>query len=80
MRIWIVSVGEPLPVDGENVRLRRMGNLASYISDSGIDVEWFSVSFEHYQKIQRCKKDTDYIINEHYSIHLAHVNGYKRNI
>lgn len=80
MKIWIVSVGEPLPVDGENVRLRRMGNLAKYISDSDIDVDWFSVSFEHYQKKQRCNKDRDFIINKHYTLHLAHVNGYKRNV
>ena len=36
MKIWIVSVGEPLPIDGDNVRLRRMGNLATYISHSEI--------------------------------------------
>lgn len=80
MKIWIVSVGEPLPIDGDNVRLRRMGNLATYISNSGIDVEWFTVSFEHYQKKQRCKEDCDYVINEHFTLHLAYVNGYKKNV
>ena len=80
MKIWIVSVGEPLPIDGDNVRLRRMGNLATFVSNSDIDVEWFSVSFEHYQKKQRCNKDSDYIVNEHFTLHLAYVNGYKRNI
>ena len=38
MKIWIVSVGEPLPIDGDNVRLRRMGNLATFVSNSDIDV------------------------------------------
>lgn len=80
MKIWIVSVGEPLPVDSENVRLRRMGNLATYISNKGIDVEWFSVSFEHYQKKQRCNKDMVYSINEHFNLRLVYVNGYKRNV
>ncbi len=80
MRLWIVSVGEPLPVDGENVRLRRMGNLAMYASTHGVEVEWFSVSFEHYKKYQRCEKDTDYEINNHFKLHLVKVNGYKRNV
>ena len=80
MRLWIVSVGEPLPVDGENVRLRRMGNLAMYASTHGVEVEWFSVSFEHYKKFQRFEEDTDYEINAHFCLHLVKVNGYKRNV
>lgn len=80
MRLWIVSVGEPLPVDGDNVRLRRMGNLAMYASMHGVEVEWFSVSFEHYRKFQRCEEDTDYEINKHFRLHLVRVNGYKRNV
>ena len=80
MKLWIVSVGEPLPVDGENVRLRRMGNLAMYASTHGIQVEWFSVSFDHYGKKQRCQSDTDYQINSNFIMHLVYTNGYKRNV
>lgn len=80
MKIWIVSVGEPLPTDGENTRLRRMGNLANCIAENGHQVEWFSVSFDHYKKIQRCEKDTDIGINDNYTMHLVRTNGYKKNI
>lgn len=81
VKVWIVSVGEPLPVDGENVRLRRMGNLAMYLSTKEkVDVEWFSVSFDHYKKIQRCNQNTDYDINEKFKMHLVYVNGYKKNV
>lgn len=80
MRIWIISVGEPLPTDGENIRLRRMGNLASCIAKEGHYVEWFSVSFDHYKKKQRCKKDTDININNNFIMHLVYTNGYKKNI
>ncbi len=52
MKFWIVSVGEPLPVDGINTRLRRMGNIATYASNCGIEVEWFSVSFDRYKKFK----------------------------
>ena len=54
MKVWIVSTGEPLPIDGENVRLRRMGSLAEYLVKRGNEVVWFSSSFEHYKKHQRC--------------------------
>lgn len=80
MKLWIVSVGEPLPIDSDNVRLRRMGNLAMYASSQGIDVEWFSVSFDHYGKKQRCQNDKDYKINEKFILHIVRVNGYKKNI
>ena len=80
MRLWIVSVGEPLPVDGDNVRLRRMGNLAMYASSNNVDVEWFSVSFDHYGKKQRCETNKDYQINDNFTMHLVYTNGYKRNV
>lgn len=80
MKIWIISVGEPLPVDGENTRLRRMGNLANCIAENGHKVEWFSVSFDHYKKIQRYEKDTEILINDNYKMHIVRTNGYKKNI
>lgn len=80
MRVWIVSVGEPLPTDGENTRLRRMGNLAECIAQEGHKIEWFSVSFDHYQKKQRCIKDTDIAINDNFIMHLVHTSGYKKNV
>lgn len=80
MKVWIVSVGEPLPTDGENTRLRRMGSLAKCMAEKGHSVEWFSVSFDHYKKTQRCTQDEDIAISENYTMHLLHVNGYKKNV
>lgn len=80
MKVWIVSVGEPLPTDGENTRLRRMGSLAKCMAEKGHSVEWFSVSFDHYKKTQRCTQDKDIAISENYIMHLLHVNGYKKNV
>ncbi len=80
MKLWIISVGEPLPVDGENTRLRRMGNLASYASSNGVSVEWFSVSFDHYKKMQRCESDTDYCVNDNFVLHLVKSIPYKKNV
>ena len=35
MKIWIVSDGEPLPTDSNNVRVRRMGNLPKLFDQDG---------------------------------------------
>lgn len=80
MRVWIVSVGEPLPTDGENVRLRRMGTLAGLMAKQGHDVSWFSASFDHYNKIQRCTEKKDIVISDNYVMHILYTKGYRRNI
>lgn len=80
MKIWIVSVGEPLPTD-ENARIRRMGILGNYISkDESNVVEWFSASFDHYKKTQRVLRNTTIEIKDNYIMHLIYTNGYKKNI
>ena len=80
MKVWIISVGEPLPTDGANIRLRRMGNLARYLSEHSHKVDWFSASFDHYKKLQRVSKDTTYNLSKNYNLHLIKVPGYTKNI
>ena len=80
MKIWIVSVGEPLPTD-QDARIRRMGILGKYITENTDNtVDWFSASFDHYKKVQRAKKNTDITINLKYTMHIVKTNGYKRNV
>ncbi|EME3500767.1 hypothetical protein CRN00_12295 [Enterococcus faecium] len=80
MKVWIVGVGEPLPIDGENTRLRRIGNFSNYLSENGHSVDWFSVSFDHYKKRQRVQQNQTFILNERLKLHVAKVSGYKKNI
>lgn len=78
MKIWIISDGEPLPTDNENVRLRRMGNLANILSERGNEVVWFSSNFEHYNKQFRTDHDEVKSIKANYKIVLLKTNGYKK--
>lgn len=81
MKIWIVCIGEPLPIDGENTRLRRMGNLAKYVSEKTNDeIIWFSDSFEHYTKKYRCLDEKSTNISRGYFIELINGCGYEKNI
>ena len=72
MNIWIVSDGEPLPTDNDNVRLRRMGNLTRILDQQGHKVVWFSSNFDHYNKRFRSKKIKlkIYIIDQNYCYFL----------
>ncbi|WP_432717520.1 glycosyltransferase [Staphylococcus equorum] len=80
MKIWIVSDGEPLPIDGEDIRLRRMGNLSNILSKRGHEVIWFSSNFEHYTKKFRSNSDEEVYINDKYKLVLLSTKGYKKNV
>lgn len=80
MNIWVSTIGEPIPIDGENPRYRRIGNFAHYLAEQGHEVHWFSVSFNHYKKVQRVEQDTDIKLNDNLTLHVTRVRGYKKNI
>ncbi|MGX7150961.1 glycosyltransferase family 4 protein [Enterococcus ureasiticus] len=81
MKVWIFNVGEPLPFPQNKTRLRRMGNFALYASALGIDIHLFSVSFDHYQKVQRTTEErANYAINDHFQLSVVKVTGYQKNV
>lgn len=50
MNIWLVTVGEPLPLLGERCRLWRCGLLAKALSSRGHAVKWWTSTFDHIRK------------------------------
>lgn len=51
MKIWLVEVGETLPIGASaGCRLRRIGILARAMAAAGHEVTWWASSFDHYQK------------------------------
>ena len=50
MKIWIITVGEPLPMDDGEVRAYRSGLLFSELVNAGHEVTWWTSSFDHSQK------------------------------
>lgn len=80
MRVWLVTVGEPLPTDGLNDRLHRAGMLAGMLSTQGHDVVWWTSTFDHARKRQRFIRDTAIDVNDHLRIELLHSVGYKKNV
>ena len=80
MRIWLVTVGEPLPTDGSNERLLRTGILAGFLSRRGHEVLWWTSAFDHVRKMHRAGKDTFVSLAGNYRIAMLHSCGYRRNI
>jgi glycosyltransferase involved in cell wall biosynthesis len=81
MRIWLVTIGEPLPVkDGVNDRLYRTGYFAQFLADRGHGVTWWSSTFNHMRKTRLFDKDTEITLRPGLELRLLNGRGYKTNI
>jgi glycosyltransferase involved in cell wall biosynthesis len=78
MKIWIVFVGEELPIDGA-VRAWRYGILSDILADRGHRViRWAPTFYLH--KFQRAQANTTVEVRDNFIIHLIYIKGYRRHI
>lgn len=81
MRIWLVTIGEPVPVHkNARDRLFRTAYFAHFLADHGHDVTWWTSTFDHYRKRNLFENDTTLSINRRLQINLLHSCGYKSNV
>jgi glycosyltransferase involved in cell wall biosynthesis len=80
LRIWLITIGEPLPIDGDNERLYRTGILANLLVSKGHEVVWWTSTFNHTRKKQRFNTDTSIDINDCFKIKLLHSVTYTKNV
>jgi len=80
MRIWLVTVGEPLPTDGANLRLHRVGTLARYCAARGHEVTWWTSTLDHMAKRQRAPHDQRVTTGTGIKIEMLHAPGYQSNV
>jgi glycosyltransferase involved in cell wall biosynthesis len=81
MRVWLITIGEPLPTDGKCTRLLRSGILASRLAQRGHDVLWWTSAFDHNRKAQRVGKDTTLELRPNLTVKLLRSPiGYRKNI
>lgn len=80
MRVWLVNIGEEVPIDPGNPRLRRMGILADVLSRRGDEVLWWSSTFHHILKTQRYSADTLTEIRPGYRLYSLFAPPYMQNI
>src|SRR3954451_24845785 len=80
MNIWLITVGEPLPIDGPNARLLRAGILSERLGGHGHQVTWWTSTFDHFAKKQRFDRDTDLTLSSGVRLKLLHGPTYRRNV
>jgi glycosyltransferase involved in cell wall biosynthesis len=80
MRVWIITIGEPLPVDPGQERLLRSGILANALRDRGHEVVWWTSTFNHMLKSFRAGSAVDIDSGPGLRIKLLHSTAYDKNI
>lgn len=80
MRVWLITVGEPLPVDGTGDRPYRTGILARCLTEAGHDVVWWSSTVDHVRKRLRASQTVSVDVGEHLKLVLLHGMPYRRNV
>lgn len=80
MRVWIITVGEPLPTDGDAVRLYRTGILANLMSGRGHDVTWWTASFNHMERRQRTEQEQRTKLRDNYQLVRVFAPSYRKSV
>ena len=80
MKVWLVHVGEPLPIDALNERQLRMSLFAQTLAGLGHEVVWWSSTFDHTHKRQRFACDTVVKVSDRLTLQLMHARPYASNI
>lgn len=80
MKVWIITIGEPLPCDPGEQRLLRSGILAGILSEAGHDVTWWSSTFDHMLKTHRATEPVEHRIHPGFRLKLLHSVAYRRNL
>ena len=78
MNIWIVQIGELLPLD-DGVRKMRNAMLADKLIEKGHAVTWWASAFNHFSKQWIRRTDTEIEIKKNLTIRVLKGSGYKKN-
>ena len=81
MRVWLITIGEPVPIGDEaGARIMRAGLLAHHLAGRGHDVTWWTSTFDHTRKVHRFAEDRSVRVGDGLEIRLLKGRGYARNI
>lgn len=80
MKIWVLTVGEPLPIDGPAQRLLRTGLLVDVLRRRGHDVTWWSSTVDHFTRTQRADQTVTHPLDNGASLVLLYGRLYQRSI
>ncbi|QSW34105.1 glycosyltransferase family 4 protein [Leclercia pneumoniae] len=79
-KIILVRHGEVTPYDGDFPRYLRTGQMFFHFTSKGLDCDWYTSTFNHFNKKQRKSESFEKVINEHGKVVYVKSPGYTRNI
>jgi glycosyltransferase involved in cell wall biosynthesis len=80
MKVWIITLGEPLSIDSMNVRIHRSGMIADNLQRRGHEVVFWTSTVDHFSKKQRFSTDKSIFNGTHYEIKFLYTLIYRKNI
>ena len=80
MHVWLVKIGESLPLFHPEDRQHRMGILARHLSDAGHSVLWWNSTFDHARKRHEVAGDQRIEVSPKLTYRLLRGVSYSRNV
>lgn len=81
MNIWLVTIGEPIPHSGNQLRLHRTGIIANLIAQkTNHNLTWWTSDFNHFEKVHIYGDDKIINITSNFKVVALHGRGYKKNV
>ena len=80
MKVWILQTGEPLHIDGPNLRPMRGMNLSNELGKQGHQVWLIASDFDHFSKTHRDRANEIIKISSNVNLWLIKSRGYKKHI
>ena len=79
-KIWLITVGEPLPIGDDQPRLHRVGLLAKRLSARGEEVVLWSSTMDHQKKAFHASSFKEIQLSPQLQLKLLHGTFYDKNI
>ena len=81
MRIWSVTIGEPIPLtSGFKDRLHRAGMMANAFASAGHDVVWWTSGFDHFNKRHIVENNEEVCTGANVRLRIIKAPGYRKNV
>jgi glycosyltransferase involved in cell wall biosynthesis len=79
MKVWLIQIGEPLPLN-KNVRKLRTAMLADSLVSRGHEVRWWVSAFDHNLKVKLFRQDRELRLSPGLTLQILRGCGYSSNI
>ncbi len=79
-RVWLITVGEPLPGFSTGDRMWRTGYLANLLAARGHEVTWWASSFDHFRREQLVTGSDRVAAAPNLTIQFLRGRDYERNV